>query len=142
MPKWICFEKKYDYISITTVCVWIPEVLLEIFRKLCIFLSVYNLILRQQHLLKMVSWICQIIQLKSKLNYYSVSLKTIQRPRGLSSNYFMDEWTKTSPYSCIFPKDLLYSSHPLYFMYILFKSFFPRISEIEFYFDYDIQHDF
>lgn len=134
-----------EYALKTTMIVfmflWIPEVLLKIFKRLCLFsfcVQFYSLIVA---LLKMVSWICPITQPKPKLNYYSGSLKAIQRPGGLSRNYFMDRWTKISPYSYIFPKgllDKLYSSYPLYFMYILFI-LFSRISEIEFYFNYDIQ---
>lgn len=37
IPKRICFEKKYDCISVTAEYLWIPEVLLRIFRRLCIF---------------------------------------------------------------------------------------------------------
>lgn len=132
IPKWICFEKKYDCISATTVCGWIPEVLLKIFRKLCIFLSAYNLIPRQQHLLKMVSWICQIIQLKSKLNYYSVSLKTIQRPRGLSRNYL---WMSEQKQVLI--RQMIFFISIVFYVYT-FQIFFPRISEKGFYLDYII----
>lgn len=107
------------------------------------FCSVINLTLQQQHLLKMVNSICQITQLKPKSNYYSASLRAIQRPTGLSRNYFMDKRTKINLYSCILPKGLLaqqYSS-PIAFCANTFNLFlFSRISKIESCSNYDMHN--
>lgn len=108
------YALKRACIYVAAACLWIPESLLKI---LCLFFcSVINLTLQQQHLVKMVNSICQITQLKPKSNNYSGLLKDIQRPRGLSRNYFMDKRTKINLYSCILSKGLLaqqYSS-PVY----------------------------
>lgn len=38
----MCPSKKYDCIYATAACLWFPEVLPKIFKRLCLFLSVYN----------------------------------------------------------------------------------------------------
>lgn len=107
------------------------------------FCSVINLTLQQQHLLKMVNSICQITRLKTKSNYYSGSLKAIQRPRGLLRNYFMDKRTKINLYSCILSKGLLaqqYSSLIAFCVNAFNLILYSRINKIEFCFNYDMHN--